>query len=351
MSERYKQAGVDIDAGNEAVERIKSHVSKTYRPEVRTDLGGFGGLFSLQNKYKKPILVSGTDGVGTKLKVAVAMDNHQTIGIDLVAMCVNDILVYGAEPLFFLDYIATGKLQPEKMEEIIAGIADGCIQAGCSLIGGEMAEMPGMYQEKHYDLAGFAVGVVEEEKMIDGKSIKAGDVILGLSSSGLHSNGYSLARHLLLENENDYPSFDLKAKLPELEDKQLGEVLLKPTKIYVKPVLKLIEEIEVKGMAHITGGGFIDNIPRTLPDGLQAIIHLNSWDIPPIFALLQQTGDIPTEEMYRTFNMGIGFIIIVSSENAAEAINLLEQLGEEVSIIGKVQAGEKGVILVGEDNQ
>lgn len=349
MSERYKQAGVDIDAGNEAVERIKSHVSKTYRPEVRTDLGGFGGLFSLQNKYEKPILVSGTDGVGTKLKVAIAMDNHQTIGIDLVAMCVNDILVYGAEPLFFLDYIATGKLQPEKMEEIIAGIADGCIQAGCSLIGGEMAEMPGMYQEKHYDLAGFAVGVIEEEKMIDGKSINQGDVILGLSSSGLHSNGYSLARHLLLENDKQL--FDLKAKMPELEDKQLGEVLLEPTKIYVKPVLKLIEKIEVKGMAHITGGGFIDNIPRTLPEGLQAVIQLNSWNVPPIFSLLQQTGDIPTEEMYRTFNMGIGFIIIVSSENAAEAVNLLEQLGEEASIIGKVQAGEKGVIFIGEDNQ
>lgn len=278
MSDTYKQAGVDIAAGNEAVERMKKHVKTTFRPEVMTDLGGFGALFKLnKDQYEEPVLVSGTDGVGTKLKLAFAMDQHDTIGIDAVAMCVNDIVVQGAEPLFFLDYLACDKVIPAKIESIVKGIADGCNQAGCSLIGGETAEMPGMYSEGEYDIAGFTVGIVDKSKMINGANIAAGDTVIGLASSGVHSNGFSLVRKLLLEDAG----YSLEQELPELGGR-LGDVLLAPTKIYVKPLLGLLKEIEVKGMAHITGGGFIENIPRMLPDGVNIDIEYGSWPILPI---------------------------------------------------------------------
>lgn len=340
MSEAYKKAGVDIDAGNEAVNRMKQHVSKTFRKEVRTGLGGFGSLFSLNNKYKKPVLVSGTDGVGTKLKIAFEMKIDDTIGIDLVAMCVNDVIVQGAEPLFFLDYIATGKLLPEQIEKIVKGISEGCIQAGCSLVGGETAEMPGMYTQGEYDVAGFAVGVVEEDKIVDGSCIEEGDVIIGLSSSGLHSNGFSLARHLLFE-ENHYNVDDF---IPEL-NKKLGEELLKPTRIYAKTILKLIDEFSIKGMAHITGGGLLENIPRILPENLQAEIILNSWNVPPIFNLLKKLGNLVNNDLYRTFNMGIGYVLIVNKQDNNNILDKLKQLGEEATIIGNITKGNQGVIL------
>lgn len=285
MSEAYKNAGVDIAAGNEAVERMKKHVKRTFRPEVMTDLGGFGALFGLnKDKYEEPVLVSGTDGVGTKLKIAFAMDKHDTIGIDAVAMCVNDIVVQGAEPLFFLDYLACDKVVPEKIEAIVAGIAEGCSQSGCALIGGETAEMPGMYGEGEYDIAGFTVGVVDKRKIVNGSTIAPGDTVIGLASSGVHSNGFSLVRKLLLEEAG----YSLQDTLPELGGQKLGEVLLTPTKLYVKPVLSLLERVDVKGMAHITGGGFIENIPRVLPEGVNVEIESGSWPILPIFELLQQ---------------------------------------------------------------
>jgi len=343
MTETYKNAGVDIDAGNQAVERMKTHVRKTFRPEVRTDLGGFGSLFALQNKYEQPILVSGTDGVGTKLKIAFEMDKHDTIGQDLVAMCVNDILVQGAEPLFFLDYIATGKLVPEKVEDIVKGISNGCLLAGCSLIGGETAEMPGMYQADDYDLAGFAVGVVDEKDLIDGSKIESGDLIIGLESSGLHSNGYSLVRHLLTNN-----SYSFQDNILELGG-VLGEQLLIPTKIYVRSILELLKEINILGMAHITGGGLLENIPRILPEGLQAEIELGSWEKPAIFNFLKKIGKLEISEMYRTFNMGIGFTIIIKQEDRERALNKLEQLGEKPYLIGRITNGNDGVLLIGED--
>lgn len=343
MSEAYKKAGVDIDAGNEAVNRMKQHVSKTHRKEVKTGLGGFGSLFALDTKYKKPVLVSGTDGVGTKLKIAFEMGMDGTIGIDLVAMCVNDIIVQGAEPLFFLDYIATGKLVPEQIEKIVEGIADGCVQAGCSLVGGETAEMPGMYSNGEYDVAGFAVGIVEEDKIVDGSGIEEGDVIIGLASNGLHSNGFSLVRHLLFEKNN----YSINAFIPELENK-LGEELLKPTRIYAKTVLTLLEEFSIKGMAHITGGGLTENIPRILPDNLQAEIKLNSWNIPPIFNLLKGLGDLENRDLYRTFNMGIGYILIVNREDKDSILDKLEQLGEVATVIGNISKGNQGVILISE---
>ncbi len=341
VSETYKNAGVDIDAGNEAVNRMKQHVNKTFRKGVKTGIGGYGSLFALENKYEKPVLVSGTDGVGTKLKIAFEMNVHDTIGIDLVAMSVNDIIVQGAEPLFFLDYIATGKLLPEQVEKIVEGIAEGCIQAGCALVGGETAEMPGIYNNGEYDVAGFAVGVVEEDKIVDGANIEKGDILIGLASNGLHSNGFSLVRHLFFTEK----SYHINAYIPELENK-LGDELLKPTRIYVNTILKLLEKYSIKGMAHITGGGFIENIPRVLPDNLQAEIKLNSWKVPPIFNLLKEIGDMDNYNLYRTFNMGIGFILIVKKEDSENIIKLANELGEEASIIGKITKGSEGVVLI-----
>lgn len=342
MSEAYKQAGVDIHAGYESVERIKKHVKRTMRPEVLSGLGGFGALFELPiDKYKKPVLVSGTDGVGTKLKLAFAMDRHDTIGIDAVAMCVNDIVVQGAEPLYFLDYLACGKVYPEKIEEIVKGIADGCEQAGCALIGGETAEMPGLYQDGEYDIAGFSVGIVEKEQIIDGSKIEAGDLLIGLPSSGMHSNGFSLIRKILLEQEG----MDLEASYNETET--LGEALLRPTRIYVKPVLELLKKFQVKGMSHITGGGFIENIPRMLPEQCEAEVDVGSWPVPPLFQLLQEKGKISHEDMFSTFNMGIGLVLAVKNEQAIEAIQFLETMGEKAYLIGRVGKGSKGIQLGG----
>lgn len=343
MSEAYKNAGVDIAAGNEAVERMKKHVKKTFRPEVMTDLGGFGALFGLnKGAYEEPVLVSGTDGVGTKLKIAFAMDKHDTIGIDAVAMCVNDIVVQGAEPLFFLDYLATGKVVPEKIEAIVAGIADGCLQSGCALIGGETAEMPDMYTEGEYDIAGFTVGVVDKKKIINGQSIAAGDAVIGLASSGVHSNGFSLVRKLLLEQHG----YKLTDEVEELGG-TLGATLLEPTKIYVKPLLKLIQSIEVKGMAHITGGGFIENIPRMLPEGVNVDIQHGTWPVLPIFKLMQSKGSISDSDMYTTFNMGIGLVLVVADADKEEALRQLKEAGEEAYLIGQVTEGEKVVTFTG----
>jgi len=344
VSEAYKQAGVDIAAGNEAVERMKKHVKKTFRPEVLTGLGGFGGLFGLnKDKYEEPVLVSGTDGVGTKLKLAFSLDKHDTIGIDAVAMCVNDVVVTGAEPLFFLDYLACGKLVPEKIEAIVKGVAEGCQQAGCALIGGETAEMPGMYQDGEYDIAGFTVGIVDRPKAIDGSTIAAGDVVIGLGSSGVHSNGYSLVRNLLI----DKMGYSYVDELPELEGKKLGDVLIEPTRIYVKSILKLLESVKIKGMAHITGGGFIENIPRVLPEGVNVDINLGSWPIQPIFKLMQRDGAISDRDMFTTFNMGIGMVLVVPTEQAEQAVALAKENGEQAYVIGQVTAGSKIVTFGG----
>ncbi|WP_078550258.1 phosphoribosylformylglycinamidine cyclo-ligase [Litchfieldia alkalitelluris] len=336
MANAYKQAGVDIEAGYEAVTRMKKHVKRTIRPEVLGGLGGFGGMFDLSKvNVKEPVLVSGTDGVGTKLMLAFMMDKHDTIGIDAVAMCVNDIVVQGAEPLYFLDYIACGKAVPEKIESIVKGIADGCEMAGCALIGGETAEMPGLYSEDEYDLAGFTVGVAEKSKLVTGDSIKAGDILIGLSSSGIHSNGYSLVRKVLLEEGK----LDLHAVYDGLE-LSLGEELLRPTKIYVKPLLEVMKSYEVKGMSHITGGGFIENIPRMFPAGLGAEIDYGSWPIPAIFDLIEKTGDLNKKEMFNIFNMGIGMVLAVGEEVLHDVIAILEAHGEKTSIIGRVKEGE-----------
>ncbi|CAG7644166.1 Phosphoribosylformylglycinamidine cyclo-ligase [Paenibacillus solanacearum] len=343
MSDAYKKAGVDIAAGNEAVERMKKHVKTTFRPEVLTDLGGFGALFGLnKDKYEEPVLVSGTDGVGTKLKIAFAMDKHDTIGIDAVAMCVNDIVVQGAEPLFFLDYLACDKVVPEKIEAIIKGISDGCVQSGCALIGGETAEMPGMYSEGEYDIAGFTVGIVDKKKIIDGSTIRPGDVVLGLASSGVHSNGFSLVRKLLLE-EKGYGLHDHIDALGA----RLGDVLLAPTKLYVKPVLAVLEQVGIKGMAHITGGGFLENIPRVLPDSVNAQIDYGSWPILPIFELMQREGGISNNDMFRTFNMGIGMVVVVAEEDAAKAVELFAQQGEKAYTLGRITDGERIVTFNG----
>ncbi|WP_018758445.1 phosphoribosylformylglycinamidine cyclo-ligase [Paenibacillus terrigena] len=345
-SEAYKEAGVDIAAGNEAVERMKKHVKRTFRPEVMTDLGGFGGLFGLnKDKYEEPVLVSGTDGVGTKLKIAFAMDKHDTIGVDAVAMCVNDIIVQGAEPLFFLDYLACDRVVPEKIEAIVKGIADGCSESGCALIGGETAEMPGMYAEGEYDIAGFTVGIVDKKKIIDGSTIAPGDVVLGLASSGVHSNGFSLVRKLLLEKHG----YQLTDTLPELGGATLGATLLEPTKLYVKPVLKLIEDVKVKGMAHITGGGFIENIPRMLPANVNVNIEYGTWPILPIFQLMQSKGEITNRDMFTTFNMGIGMVIVVPADQAEQAVAALESQGEQVYRLGTVTEGERVVTFTGAD--
>ncbi|QYK60480.1 phosphoribosylformylglycinamidine cyclo-ligase [Paenibacillus sp. S25] len=343
MSEAYKNAGVDIAAGNEAVERMKKHVKRTFRPEVLTDLGGFGALFGLnKDKYEEPVLVSGTDGVGTKLKLAFAMDRHDTIGIDAVAMCVNDIVVGGAEPLFFLDYLACDKVVPEKIEAIVAGIAEGCHQSGCALVGGETAEMPGMYSEGEYDIAGFTVGIVDKSKIINGSSIAPGDTVIGLASSGVHSNGFSLVRKLLLEQQG----YDLHDEIEGLNGK-LGDVLLEPTKIYVKSVLALLDKVKVKGMAHITGGGFIENIPRVLPDHVNVDIEYGTWPILPIFQLMQEKGAISNKDMFTTFNMGIGMVIVISEEHAQTALEVLKEQGEAAYVIGKVTEGSSIVTFTG----
>ena len=334
MANAYKQAGVNIEAGYEAVSRMKKHVQKTMRPGVIGGLGGFGGMFDLSAlNLKEPVLVSGTDGVGTKLMLAFMMDKHDTIGIDAVAMCVNDIIVQGAEPIYFLDYIACGKAAPDRIEAIVKGIADGCEQAGCALVGGETAEMPGMYKEEEYDLAGFAVGAVEKAKMIDGANINEGDVLIGLASSGIHSNGYSLVRKLFFEKANMI--------LPDYVEElgcTLGEELLRPTKIYVKSVLSAIEKFEIKGLAHITGGGFIENIPRMLPEGLGAELIESNWEIPPVFTLMESIGELDRKEMYNIFNMGTGMVLAVDKELEDEVIAYLHALGENAYSLGKVVA-------------
>lgn len=341
MSKAYEQAGVNLEAGYETVSRIKGHLKRTERLGVLGAVGGFGGLFDLGSLgYKHPVLVSGTDGVGTKIMLAFMLDKHTTIGIDAVAMCVNDVVVQGAEPLFFLDYIACGKNDPERTEAIVAGVAEGCVQAGCALIGGETAEMPGLYGAGEYDLAGFAVGVCEKDQLIDGSTISEGDILLGLPSSGLHSNGFSLVRKIILEKHN----LLLNEYIPELGC-TWGEELLKPTKIYVKSLLPLVRQGKLKGLAHITGGGFIENIPRILPAGLGAQIELGSWPVPPVFSLLEKLGSIPPNEMYNVFNMGVGMVLAVEPQEVASVQEHFLRLGEELYILGQVIAGE-GVCLV-----
>lgn len=327
----YKDAGVDIHAGNELVERIKADVKRTRRPEVMGGLGGFGALCALPTKYKEPILVSGTDGVGTKLRLAIDLNKHDTIGQDLVAMCVNDLVVQGAEPLFFLDYYATGKLDVDVAADVVKGIADGCAISGCALVGGETAEMPGMYHVGDYDLAGFCVGVVEKSEIIDGSAVKVGDVLVALASSGPHSNGYSLIRKVL-EVSGANPAVD------QLEGKPLSEHLLAPTKIYVKSVLELVENTDVHAIAHLTGGGFWENIPRVLPENTKAVIDEKSWAWPAIFSWLQEKGNISRYEMYRTFNCGVGMVIAVPAAEAKKAVSLLTQAGESAWVIGKIEA-------------
>ena len=340
-SESYKQAGVDITAGYKAVELMKSHISRTMTKGVASDIGGFGGLFSLDlSGVKNPVLVSGTDGVGTKLKIAFLMEKHDTVGIDCVAMCVNDVICCGAKPLFFLDYIAVGKNVPEKVADIVKGVAEGCVQSGSALIGGETAEMPGFYPVDEYDLAGFSVGLVDKEKILDNKSVKEGDAVLALPSSGVHSNGFSLVRKVF-----DIENADLKTPLEELGGRSLGETLLTPTKIYVKPMLKLFEEVKVKGVSHITGGGFYENIPRSIPKGLGAKIRKEDVRVLPVFKLLQQRGNIAERDMFNTFNMGVGMSVIVAKEDADKALSVLKAAGEDAYVLGEIVKSEDGVVL------
>lgn len=342
FSESYKAAGVDVTAGYKGVELMKKAVQATYTNAVISDIGGFGGLYAPQIKgMKEPILVSGTDGVGTKLKLAFLMDKHDTIGEDCVAMCANDVICTGASPMFFLDYMALGKNIPEKVATIVAGVAEGCKKANCSLIGGETAEMPGFYPVDEYDLAGFCVGIVDKKKIIDNKTIEIGDKVIGLKSSGVHSNGFSLVRKVFdvnKENLNEYV---------ESLGCTVGEALLKPTKIYVKPILKLIEQVKVKGISHITGGGFYENMPRMLREGVALKIDKNSYEVPPIFKLIAERGNIPERDMYNTFNMGIGMIVAVDADKAEKAVKCLEDAGEKAYIIGELVDGEKGVEIVG----
>ena len=329
---KYKDAGVDIEKANIFVEKIKPFVKSTSRKGVIGDIGGFGGLFNLDTrKYKTPVLVASTDGVGTKLLIARMMDKHDTIGIDLVAMSVNDLIVQGAEPLFFLDYIATGKMDIDRNVEIVKGITEGCIEAGCALIGGENAEMPGIYGDNEYDLAGFCVGVVESDKIIDGSEVRVNDNIIGLTSNGIHSNGLSLARKALFEKSN----LTVADTIEGMKD-SIGTELLRPTKIYVKTILNIIRDFTVKGMAHITGGGFVENIPRALPGRCKAVILKDSWNIPPIFKHIQKMGGIDSDEMFRTFNMGIGMVIIVAGKDSQEIIDRLGSLGQEAFVMGSV---------------
>ena len=333
----YKNAGVDIEKGDAFVQAIKPMVESTFRPEVLTKIGGFAGCVSLNlERYKKPILVSSTDGVGTKLKIAFSMNRHDTVGIDLVAMCVNDIVVSGAKPLFLLDYFATSKLDPEKSTKVVSGIVKGCIEAECSLIGGETAEMPGFYKGGEYDLAGFAVGIVEDSQVIDGSGVTVGDKLIGIASSGLHSNGYSLVRKLLL----DQLKMDLEKRVEEIGE-VLGEELLRPTRIYVKTVLNLARDFNIVGIAHITGGGITGNLPRIIPKGCKAIVQKGAWDIPPIFSFLKEKGNISEEEMLRTFNNGVGMILIVRSREVDDILARLRSLGEKAFIIGEVGRAER----------
>ena len=340
-SDSYAAAGVDITAGYKAVELMKKHIARTVTEGVRSDLGGFGGLFELNLEgITKPVLVSGTDGVGTKLKLAFIMDKHDTVGIDCVAMCVNDVICAGAKPLFFLDYIACGKNVPERIADIVAGVAEGCVQSGAALIGGETAEMPGFYPIDEYDLAGYCTGIVDKDKIIDNKKMAAGDVVIALPSSGVHSNGFSLVRKVF-----DVENADIKSPVEELGGKSVGETLLTPTKIYVKPVLALMDAVEVKGISHITGGGFYENIPRSIPEGLGAKIDKDSIRILPIFKLLQKTGNISERDMFNTFNMGVGMSIVVAKEDAEKALEVLKENGEDAYIIGEIIESDEKVIL------
>jgi phosphoribosylformylglycinamidine cyclo-ligase len=342
MTERapvtYREAGVDIDAGEELVERIKPRVKRSMRREVLGGIGGFGALVEVPlDRYRKPVLVSGTDGVGTKLRVAIDTHRHDTVGIDLVAMCANDVVVQGAEPLFFLDYFATGKLDVDVGERIIAGIVEGCVQAGCALVGGETAEMPGMYHGEDYDLAGFCVGIAEKDAIIDGAATRAGDIVLGLPSSGPHSNGFSLIRKIL-----QVEGADLTANIDGMS---LLDRLMEPTRIYVKPLLGLIAAVPVHGLAHITGGGLLDNIPRVLPDGLEAVLERKAWRCEPVFDWLQHHGRVADAEMYRVFNCGIGMTVHVSKDDAERAIAILRESGQEAFVIGEIRPGTRGVII------
>ena len=340
-SEAYAQAGVDITAGYKAVELMKSHIARTNTPGVVSDIGGFGGLFAPDLAgMTAPTLVSGTDGVGTKLKLAFLLQKHDTVGIDCVAMCVNDIICAGAKPLFFLDYIACGKNVPEKIAAIVSGVAEGCVQSGAALIGGETAEMPGFYPEDEYDLAGFAVGIVDKQKIIDHSQMKAGDVILALPSSGVHSNGFSLVRKVF-----DVEKTDLRAPVAALGGKGLGETLLTPTKIYVKPILALLQQVTVKGISHITGGGFYENIPRSIPDGLGAKIAMADVRVLPIFDLIQQAGNISRREMFNTFNMGVGMTVVVAKEDAQQALAILRENGEDAYVLGEIVESPEKVVL------
>lgn len=340
-SESYAAAGVDITAGYKAVELMKSHIARTMTSGVCSDVGGFGGLFELDTTgIEKPVLVSGTDGVGTKLKLAFLMDKHDTVGIDCVAMCVNDIICCGAKPLFFLDYIACGKNVPEKIASIVSGVAEGCVQSGAALIGGETAEMPGFYPVDEYDLAGFSVGVVDKSKILDPSTMKAGDVVIALPSSGVHSNGFSLVRKVF-----DVENSDIKSPREKLGGKSVGETLLTPTKIYVRPVLALLEQVKVKGISHITGGGFYENIPRSIPDGLGAVIDRKNVKVLPIFDLIAKEGGISERDMFNTFNMGVGMSIVVAREDAEKAIEILKANGEDAYVIGKIENSEDKITI------
>ena len=340
-SESYAAAGVDITAGYRAVELMKSHIARTMTSGVCSDVGGFGGLFELDTTgIEKPVLVSGTDGVGTKLKLAFLMDKHDTVGIDCVAMCVNDIICCGAKPLFFLDYIACGKNIPERIASIVSGVAEGCVQSGAALIGGETAEMPGFYPVDEYDLAGFSVGVVDKSKILDPSTMKAGDVVIALPSSGVHSNGFSLVRKVF-----DVENSDIKSPREELGGKSIGETLLAPTKIYVKPVLALLEQVKVKGISHITGGGFYENIPRSIPNGLGAVIERKAVKVLPIFDLIAKEGNISERDMFNTFNMGVGMSIVVAREDADKAVEILKANGEDAYVIGKIENSEDKITI------
>ena len=340
-SESYKDAGVDITAGYKAVELMKSHIARTMVGKNLPDIGGFGGLFELDLKdTPNPVLVSGTDGVGTKLKLAFLMDKHDTIGIDCVAMCANDVICCGAKPLFFLDYIACGKNIPEKIAEIVSGVAEGCVQSGCALIGGETAEMPGFYPESEYDLAGFCVGITDKSRLLDKSKVSEGDLIIALPSSGVHSNGFSLVRKVF-----DLENTDISASLKALEGKSLGETLLAPTRIYVRPMLSLFDSITVKSVSHITGGGFFENIPRSLPKGFSAHIDSSSLKIPPIFNYIMEKGGISQRDMFNTFNMGVGMCFVISPADGEKALKLLAENGEEAYVMGKVVASDEGVVL------
>ena len=341
-SNAYKEAGVDVTAGYESVELIKKDVKRTEIPGVLGGIGGFGGLFAPDLKgYEKPVFISGTDGVGTKLKLAFLMDKHDTIGIDCVAMCVNDVICAGAKPLFFLDYIACGKNVPEKIATIVKGIADGCVESGCALVGGETAEHPGMMPEEEYDLAGFTVGIVDEKNILDKKNVKKGDVVVGLASTGVHSNGFSLVRKVF-----DIDNAEVLGKYKdELNGKTLGEALLEPTQLYVKPILKLLEEVDVHSISHITGGGFYENIPRMLKDGVHAVIEKDSYPIPPIFTLMAKKGDIAEQMMYNTYNMGIGMIVAVDPADVDKTMEAMRAAGDTPYVVGKITEGEKGVTL------